>query len=168
MAKDTFSQIAYLAVTESAANTLTFNGLSVFSNVLGQRGMIIHRIEYLVKTGTYALMTASGDGIAMGLAGSDALTQVAQDDPEVYDLVRLYRQDFGTAATGSVYQTPMVSDYNRLPGGGILVPADRLFLFVLGVSLGGAATINARVRFTLLDMSPSDYLELAQAMRVLR
>ena len=168
MAKDVFSQIAYMQCVESGANTLTFNGLSVFSNVLSQKGLVLHRIEYLLKTGTMALLIAEGDGIAVGLSGSDSLTQVGTDDPEVYDLLRGYREDQGTAASGALWVTPTVVDLTGLPGGGKLVPADRLFAFALGVSLASAITVLVRVHFTLLDLTPADYLELAQAMRVLR
>lgn len=168
MAKDIFTQLSYLSVTESAANTLTFAGLSVFSNVLSQRGMIIHRVEYDLPAGTVALMVANADAIKYGLTGSDGMTSVSLDDPEAYDINRITRVDIGTAASGFYHNAKLVNDFTTLPGGGLLVPADRLYIYVEGVSLATAATAKARVRYTILDMSAADFLELAQSLRVLK
>jgi len=168
MAKESFSQIAFMTVTESAANTLTFAGLSVFSNVLAQKGMLIHRVQYTVTAADYGYFNSTGDALQMGLAGSDGLASVSLQDPEVYDEARIYRIDVGAAAQGVFVEAPIIHDFNPLPGGGKLVPADRLYVYALGTGLATPSTINCRVDYTLLDMAPADYLELAQAMRVLR
>lgn len=167
-AKESYSQIGYLAVTESAANTLTFNGLSVFSNVLGQKGMIIHRADYAISSTTLGVLAASQDGFQVGLAGSDALTTIALDDPEVYDYVFLSRRDYGTAASALILQFPIKRDFTQLPGGGLLVPADRLYGYFEGVNLSNPGGVTIRFWYTIIDLSAADYLELAQSMRVLK
>lgn len=163
-----FSRIAYLSVTESAANTLTFNGLSVFSNVLGQKGMVLKRIEYLVPSTVQELMVGAGDNIAFGLSGSDTISSITLEDPEVYDYNMLGFQLRGTAASFEIEQIPKVKDLTGLPGGGILVPADRLYTWIQGASLASATNMTVRLFYDILDLSPADYLELAQAMRVLK
>lgn len=166
--KDQWAQIAYLAVSESAANTLTFNGLSVFSNVLSQRAMIIHRAEYSFAVGAFADIDADQDGIKYGLAGDDGIATISLDDPTVYDYNFLIRLDAGTAASANILQAVIPKDFTALPGGGLLVPADRLYLFVQGNTLTAAVAAFVRVWFTLVDLSAQEYLELAQAMRVLK
>ena len=163
-----FSQIGYLQVVESAANTLTFAGMSVFSNVLSNQGMIIHSAEYNLSGATLALPVASGDSVAFGLSGSDSLTSIDLDDPEVYDFNKYIRVDYGTAATGVPFMQPYKFDFTGLPGGGMLVPADRLFAYVQGASVAAAATVSVRFRYTLITLGAQDYLELAQTLRVLK
>lgn len=165
--KDQFSQIGYIKIVESAAGTLTFNGLSVFSNVLSQRGMIIQNVEYLISPGL-ALLDAEGDSIIFGLSGDDSLTGIDISDPEVYDYNKIERIDFGTAGSAQVLRSTFVNDFTGLPGGGMLVPADRLYGYVKGTSLASEVTIYVRFRYTIIDLSAQDYLELAQSMRVLK
>jgi len=166
--KDQYSQMGYMRVVESAANTLTFAGLSVFSNVLGQKAMIIHRVEYLLSTATPAFLVADADAITFGLGGDDSLTTVALDSPQIYDYNKIVRVDYGTAGVAFWDVEPIVKDYTMLPGGGKLVPADRLFVWAQGVSIASAITVTARFEYTINDLSAQDYLELAQSLRVLR
>ena len=163
-----FSQIGYLKVEESAANTLTFAGLSVFSNVLSNQGMIIHQVEYSIGSAALQELDAEGDSINFGISGSDSLTTLDLDDPEVYDFNVLRRIDFGTAGSAETIMMPYMKDFSQLPGGGILVPADRLYTYVQGISLVSAITAHCRFRYTLITLSPVDYLELAQTLRVLK
>lgn len=168
MPKDTYAQIAFLTVTEAAANTLTFGGLSVFSNVLSQQAMIVHRIEYEFNITSLTYMSGTGDGMVFGLAGSDTISAITMADPQVYDENRFALWYMGTPATIKWQETPIVRDWTGMPGGGKLVPADRLYIYLQGISLANPATVVARVHFTLLEMSASEYLELAQSLRVLR
>lgn len=155
-------------MTESAANTLTMGGLSVFSNVLSQKGMVLHDIAYQIAYASLSVLAADLDGLTFGLAGDDDMTSVALDDPEVYDFQQLKVVAYGAPANAHIYSNPIRRDLAGLPGGGMLVPADRLFLFVQGVNLASACTVSCRFRFTIIDLSAQDYLELAQAMRVLK
>lgn len=168
MAKDVFSQIAYIHVVESAANTLTFAGLSVFTNVLSQQGMVLHRVEYSLTSATISELAASSDRVSFGLTGSNSLTSTVLSDPEVYDERSVKRQDMGTAGNAILVENPIVADWTMLPGGGKLVPADRLYGYIQGTSLTNPTDMHVRIYFTLLDMSAADYLELAQSMRVLK
>lgn len=165
--KDEYSQLAYVSVTESAANTLTFAGLSVFSNILTPKGIIIHRIEYQISNAVLDLFNASGDTLTYGLAGDDSVSTISLDDAQVYDYNLLQRIDLGAAATGYFRDDVHVNDFSSLPGGGRLVPADRIYAYAQGSGLTGASTIRVRFHFTIKDLSPQQYLELAQSLRVL-
>jgi len=168
MAKDTYAQLAYISVAESAANTLTITGMSVFSNVLSQQGMMIHRVNYTFPKSTWALLAATNDELNFGVCGDDQIDTITLGDARVYDGHSITRQDAGTAANSRDYHSPITVDLSSLPGGGMLVPADRLFGYAQGANLSGAMSVTIRVFFTLLDMGAADYLELAQALRVLR
>ncbi len=165
--KDEFSQMAYIAVVESGANSLTFNGISVFSNILTPKGMILHQVEYNINAAAYALLVAAGDAIIFGLSGDDSAAAVALDDAQTYDYNVIQRVDFGAAASGGVVHAIHNVDWTGLPGGGKLVPADRLFGYVQGASIASALSIAIRLQFTLKDLNAQQYIELAQSLRVL-
>lgn len=165
--KDEFAQIAYIGVNESAANTLTFNGLSVFSNVLTPKGLLVHAVEYHILPATIDLLAADTDGIRLGLAGTDQITAIEWDDARVYDFNSYVVNFYGTPASQWIFEMPIRVDWSGLPGGGRLLPADRIYGFVQGIALGGAASIEIRFHFTLIDLSAQQYIELAQSLRVL-
>lgn len=168
MAKEKYSQVGYITVTESAANTLTFAGLTVFGAALSQKGMMLHRIEYVLNATTLTNIDAAGDAIFFGLSGDNSLTVIGLDDSSVYDYRRHQITHIGTAGDSHVYTQPVVSDLSGLPGGGKLVPADRIFAYVKGSSLASAATVEVRFDYSIIELAASDYLELAQSLRVLR
>jgi len=165
--KEKWSQIGYLTVTESAANTLTFAGLSVFSNVLGQKGMIIHRIQYVLDDSVVNAFSANADGFVFGLAGTDDNTSIYLYDPEIYDYNNVITLQ-GTFVGFTLFRNPVEKSYEYLPGGGLLVPADRLYIFAKGTGFGVAGKVSVRFYFTLVDLAAAEYLELAQSLRVLR
>ena len=54
-----------------------------------------------------------------------------------------------------------------MPGGGIIVPADRLFI---GIASGGAAAAQAasmRLYYTVMELAEVDYWQLIEARRVM-
>ena len=167
--KDVYSQLGYLNIVESAANTLTFGGLSVFSNVLGQKGMLINRVEYLPTAASVGLVIADGDELNFGLSGTDNFTATPElDDPQTYDRNYFRLEASGVPASAIMYYMPMVKSFSDLPGGGLLIPADRLYGWVEGGNLASNVTMRIRFWYQIFEMSAPEYLELAQAMRVLR
>ena len=165
--KDKWAQMGYMSVTESGANTLTFQGISVFSNILTPKGLVIHDIEYNVRISTQNLILDESDTFAFGIAGDDTMSEVALDNAQVYDYNQIGLVVDGVAADSALRDVPKRVSWSHLPGGGKLVPADRLYIWALGASLASAGIVSCRFNFTVLDLSASDYIELAQALRVL-
>lgn len=166
-AQDQFPQLAYLTVTESAANTITFAQLQTGGMLFERRALIIHRVEYYFGTTQLALLTAEADYINTGLSTNSSISGVSINDPNIIDLVLIQREDDGTAATSHRYQAPHVRDFTSLPGGGLLVPAHPLYLFVQGQSLASAANMDCRIYFTTRELSANDFIELVEAMRII-
>lgn len=161
---DAFAQVASAQVVETAANTLTFQQLQTGGMLFERRAFNIHRIEYHVNAGA---LDAEGDTLSFGWCVSNQITAPAANDVNVVDLVVARRADFGTAASGQFYITPIVRDFGVLPGMGFLVPSHPLYLYAVGASLAAAATVTSRFYFTLADLSPEQYIELVEAMRII-
>jgi hypothetical protein len=166
--QDTFANLAFLTVTETAANTLTFAQLQIASNLMDKKyALVINRAEYLTSVAATVFDT-TGDYINIALVVSNKLTTIADlSQPEVLDMVQFMRTDYGTAATSITQQFPIVKDFTNLPGGGILVPADRLYLAAKGTGLASASVSYVRMYYTVKEITVNDYWELIEARRIM-
>jgi len=165
--KDKFAQSAYIAVTESVANTLTFAELNIAAETDKKKAMVIHRIEYLLSGTSIASLVATGDQITAGLSLSDSITTIGLNKIEVFDRFQVSWDVITT--TGSWYGSafPIDKRFNDMPGGGLIVPVKKLYSFIQGSSLAVATSMTARIWYTILTLSPLDYVELIEAMNIL-
>lgn len=164
--KDQYCNQAYLTVTESAANTLTFSkvetGISIFEKV----GWIISRIDYdfTIDATNFG---ATNDRILFGLATSDALANVSLNQSSVIDLNHIKRIDIGTGASGMFLEMPIEKRFDTLPGSGLLVPPNPIYIFAQGVALTSAVQVQARMFYTVKSLKVEDYWELVEMRRMI-
>lgn len=165
---DKFANIAYLAVVETAANTLTFAQLQIASNLMDKKyALVIERIHYLVQP-LATVFDTTGDYLNIAVTVSDRLSSISDlSQPEILDLVQLQRRDYGAAASGSIEDSVIQRDFTSLSGGGILVPADRLYLGAKGSGLASATTVLARMWYSVLEIGVNEYWELIEARRIM-
>lgn len=164
--KDLFTQTMYIKTVESAANTLTFNGFGTMSPILNT-AYIIHRIEYYVAE-MFPYLLGAGDKILFGIALADSLASVILTDPRLFDARSVIWHSVGTPANYSLHYDPYVVDFTALPGGGRIIPADNIYLYVCGASLAGALTVVSRIFYTAIDLSAQEALEILQSYRLLQ
>lgn len=164
--KDVFVNQAYLKVIESSANTLTFNQLLTNVSIHEKVGWVISRIDYefLMAPANFA---AEGDGIKFGISVSDQLAAVSQEYSGVLDYNSFYRRDYGTAASTIIDKNPRTKSFADLPGGGLLVPPNPLFIFVEGVALTSPITVEARMFYTQRSLKVEDFWELVEMRRMI-
>lgn len=166
---DKFTQFLYLSVDQAATNTIAFSQLSLGLSFFDYAGLIITRIEYDVALGALTYLTANADELFVGLTGSDSIDDLTPNRPEVYDLMRLKVLVSGTPATAGWMKFPIVHDFSAHPGGGILVPAQDLYLGIDSAGFGNYTNVSAsaRVWYMVTKLAAADYLEIAQRLRVL-
>jgi hypothetical protein len=166
-AGDKFANIAFLSVTESAANTLTFKALAMANNLLSEKAaIIIHRAEW--QTNARGYMNSTGDYHEIVLALSDRITAIYDlSQPEILMYNSISRLDLGVAASGLILDGLFARDFTSLPGGGVIVPADRLYIGAQGTGLSAASVTTMRIYYTVLALDVSDYWELIEARRVM-
>jgi hypothetical protein len=164
--QEKFCNIAYNSVTESAANTLTFNKLETGISIYEKVGWLINRIEYYISTAS-AVFAADADGLKVGWSTSDGLTSWDESNSAWFDLMQFARVDYGTAGSGFVVEKPFVKDLSTLPGGGLLVPPNPLYLGAQGISLGAAQTVEARVFYTVIQLKQEEFWELVEMRRMI-
>jgi hypothetical protein len=164
---DKFANLAYLTVTESGTDTLTFAQLQLASNLMSEKAaLIIHRAEFTITNP--AVLNSTTDYTDVALTLSDRVTLLYDfSQPELLFYKRIQRIDFGTAAAASLYQWPMELDFTQLPGGGLLVPADRLYIGIKSGGSSGANGATMRLFYTVMSLDTTDYWELIDARRVM-
>lgn len=165
---DVYANMAYLQVTETGANTLTFAQLQLANTLMTQKtALIIHRLDVFPDLNATAL-SATNKSLGVALTLTNKITSINdQSQPEVLFFRQYKRIDFGAAASGMIVPEPEIVDYNYMPGGGIIVPADRLYIGVAGIGAGAAQTCSMRIYYTVKELETSDYWELIEARRIM-
>lgn len=159
--KDTYSNIALVSCAMSAANTLTFQQLSVSVGLFQGVAMLLHRISFWPNAAACREMVAATDALYMALTTSNRLTSISDvTDPSIIALEHIV----GIGVSVEPWRNPIVYAFDALPGGGKLIPANPLFLAVNSAGYGAAATVKAQLDFTFVQLSDADYLELLQSM----
>jgi hypothetical protein len=164
---DNFANLANLAITESAANTLTFEELKTGAGVFEKMAMVIHRIEYETTVSVLALLAAGDDELEVAWVTSDQITGLAKDKAQVIDRLRVMPFWKGSPASATVEYFPLVHDFSTLPSGGIIVPATDLYLACKGTSVASASYWRSSIYFTYRSLKAEEYWELVEATRAL-
>jgi len=164
--KDVFVNQAYLTVTESAANTLTFNKLETGISIHEKVGWVIARLDYNLDINA-TNFAASADGVMWGISTSDLFTVPGFNINSIIDFNSVTRNDLGTAASGLFLRSPFEKDFSSLPGNGILIPPNPLFVWVKGANLTSAIIIKARLFYTVKVLKLEDFWELVELRRMI-
>jgi len=165
-ARDQYSNKAYGTVTESAQGTLTFTEISTNVNIFDKVAWVVNRLEWYIPPATLALCVGGGDYIEMALCASNNISTLALNAPSVIDL-NLYRMDaIGTPASALPSNWPLVRSFENLPGGGLIIAPRPLYVGVKSTSIASAATVEVRMNFRQIMMTPDEYIELIDFYRI--
>ena len=162
--KDEFPNRALEVVTLSAANTITFSqirfGVGVFQGV----ALVVHRLEFHPTAATWQEIVANTDVLQFGITNRDDLTTLDPSSQNAIYVERHIAHVSGTPATGWIDRNPVVADFSTLPGQGLIIPANPLYLGGLTAGFTAAATIRLVMYYTFKTLADSDYIELIQGM----
>ena len=161
---DVYANVAHIKVTESGANTLTYKKLETGISLFEKMAWVIARIEYYWLANA---MSAAADGLTMAIMTSDNPTDITPDQVAVIDMTQSVRSDFGTAANGWVFDYPIIRDFSQLPGKGLIVPPNPLYLAARGLSQSAAQVLEARIYYTAVQLKGDEFWELVEARRII-
>jgi hypothetical protein len=176
---DQFANIAYLELTQTLANTIEFKRLDIVTGALlaaeKKYGLIIHRAEYFLDGINSANFATEAARLEWALCVSPNLANLNLDQAEILDAVHMaflnQETALGTIANGSGLPMapryePIVHDFDTV--GGLLIPADRLYLGINSSGLAAAGPrIRARLWYTTMTLSSEQYWELIEARRII-
>lgn len=165
--QERFAQYAFLALTESAANTLTSLKLETGLTVADKRAWLISRIEYTLPLG---LLVGSADGIEFGIAAVQAsvMDLPLSTDQGVLDYNNVGVGVWGAAANAQVYDTRHIRDWSQLPGGGLLTSGHSIYAWVKGTSLASACSVYVKIWYQTLELANDEFWDLVQLHQPLR
>lgn len=161
--KDLFINRALETITMSAANTLTFQKINFAVGVFQGVALIIHRINYHFLSSVYTELVANDDELTVALTVSNVLSDLAMDNIEVIDQKTIVCDIYGAGSGAEKWVSPLSTDYGTLPMGGILLPANPIYIAMTTLNFIGAVSCQTEILFTFKELSDKDYIELMQA-----
>lgn len=163
---DKAANLAALYVTEAVAGTIAYERFAFPFSIMDKVGLIISRLEYWFQG--LAQLNSSGDGVTGAIIAASSLVSISnQADPAILDSIGLSRFDFGAAASGQYWATPIVKDFSSLPMGGILVAPSPLSIAIQSSGAAGTMAMWVRAWYTYVDLSTDEYWELVESRRII-
>ena len=161
--RDLYVNRAMVRCTQSAANTLTFAKVNFAVGVFQGIALLIHKIAYHVSAGAIQGIVTNIDNFQVALTMSNQITDLTYARPEIIDSRELFGVLAGVAANLILVDNLIESDMSMLPGGGMLVPANPIYLGMDSNALATAHFVDVVIFFTFKELSDSDYIELMQS-----
>lgn len=156
---DRFRNVLSIEVTQSAADTLTFQEVPTGVSLGQGLGIVIDEISYYPNHANIRELDADTDTLMMALTTSDQPDDIADySDSRIVDTVALLSHVVGTAGNFQVHELPIRTEFTPP----IILATPRLFLAVDTAGFGAAATARVRVAFRYVKLTPQEYLEVAE------
>lgn len=151
-------------VTASAANAMTFAQIRFGVGLFGGVALILHRMEYFPATASIRELVAVTDELVFGLTNRDDLAGLTAQNLNVLDTNNIITMAVGAIVSMNLVHLPIIKDFSDMPGGGLIIPTNPLYLGVLTAGFSGPAIVDLMLYYTFKQMSDSDYIELVQGM----
>ena len=161
-AGDLFVNRAIFSLTMSAANTITFEqvrfGLGVFTGT----ALIVHRVDWHLESA--AELITAGDNMQLALTNREDLAALQAHNMNVLILKEVRLGASGTPANALLMELPLVSDLSTLPGGGLIIPANPLYVAMLTTGYAAAGVVHCVMWYTTKTLTDADWIELVQSL----
>lgn len=168
--KQTWPNIGYMRVQQLVVDNLEYKKLDIANPLTmgaAKLGLVLHRLEYWYPRTVIAALGGVGEFIYGGVGVANTMTAPGPDDAEVVDMFEMDADILGAVVSKQFVMQPIVHDYSLVPGGGLLVPADRLFLFAMSGGLAATLVLECRFYYTPVELSAEDYWQLVEARHLL-
>lgn len=163
--EDRYANLAAMTVTQTVLNTDVYGSFNFPFSIMDKIGLIISRIEY--QPTALNQLDADQDSILCAITVANNVADPHDvTDPRLVDYVSFIKRMDAAPTSSFLEQIPVVKDFSTLPGGGLLVAPNPMYLLVH--TGGAAAVMGCRVRFwyTWFTMAPDEYWELVESRRV--
>lgn len=161
---DLYANRAFETVVMSATDTLTFSqvqfGVGLFQGVAA----IIHRIEWFFRDTTIGDLMDVADHCEVALTNRDDLTSIRPTSQNVLAYMSLNVVNQGTPANAWIVKQPLISDFSALGGGGLIIPANPLYIAMESTGFTAAGIVDALIYLTFKELADAEYVELIQTI----
>ncbi len=161
--KDLYVNRAIQRLTQSAPNALTFQQINFAVGVFQGIALVIHQVKYHIGYLAYHELLTNAEAFQFGLTVSSQIGDLNMTHIEVIDRHERIMSLTGVAANATVIDPVAISDFTQLPAGGILIPANPLYIACGSMGLTTAVNVDCEVLFTFKELADADYIELIQS-----
>jgi hypothetical protein len=145
----------------SVINTITFEQIRFAAGLFEGVAIKLNRVRYVPDATLIREIVANTDSLAFALTTRNDLTSLSPTNLSVIDTVSIIGNGAGVEPT----ILPITSDFTSLPEGGLLLPANPLYLSM--VSAGFAAAVGplyAVLEYQWIRLSDREAIELLQTL----
>lgn len=161
---DVFGNRAFKTVTQSAANAITFEqiqfGVGLFQGV----ALVLSRVEWFPPAATLQEIVAGTDDFQMAICNRDDLATLSATNQSVMVLKHVAPVVAGAAANLQDIELPLISDLSTIPGGGLIMPSNPIYLGIDSIGAANPLVCNAILYFVFRQLTDSEYVELIQTI----
>lgn len=161
---DQYPNRALIECTQSAANAITFEqirfGVGLFQGI----ALILHKIHWFPTAASIREIVAATDLLAGMICNRDDLDDTNPTSMNNITSKQWLAQAYGTAGSGELEELPYVTDFTTMPGGGMIIPANPLYLAVSSAGFSAVGRINIVLFYTFISLKDAEYLELLQSL----
>ncbi len=162
--QDLYGNRAFVDITMTAANTLTFQqiqfGVGLFQGV----ALVLNRIEWYPDRSVMDSLVANSDELKMALTNRDDLSAIDASNQSILAMKQVDPLMVGAVVGIEIVDLPWVSDFSGIPGAGLIIPANPLYVGVYTVGFAAAARIRCILYFTFKTLTDAEYIELIQTI----
>mgnify|MGYP001200953855 CR=1 FL=1 len=157
---DLYANRCFASITMSAANVVTFQqiifGVGTFQGI----ALVIHKIWWFPISTTIAEIVAAADKLFLALTARDDLTSLDPTNQAVYAA----KQILPPGAPVEPVVTPLESNFCDLPSGGLIVPANPIYLAMSSAGFANPGTCKICMLYTFKELSDKENLEVLQTL----
>lgn len=161
---DQYPNRAFIYLTTSAANTLTFEqvqfGVGLFQGV----ALVLNRIEWCPDQGSLSELVAAADRFFVALTNRADLASLEPENQNILAYKSLRAMQVGAVVSLNHIELPLVSDFSSMPGGGLIMPANPLYIGLETAGFAAVANVRVVMYFTFKQLADAEYIELIQTI----
>lgn len=155
---DKYPNVISDVIQESVAGTTKYDEQVLGVTLFDRSAIIIQRLEYSFESS--GLLVGAGDRIKVGVSVTNQIANPGPTYPGVVDMADL--RIVLNAIGQSVYCDPIIHDFSRMAGDGLIVAPKPLYFFCQGSSLASTITVYVRMYFLIRELKDAEYIELFQ------
>jgi len=154
---DLFVNRAYVTVTMSAANTITFEQIRWGVGTFDQTAILIDKIAFY-PGGSLDELQANTDVLDMAICARDTYTGLDPVDQGIYGVVSLV----GCGANTAPIKQPIELDFMDM--GGLLLPPNPMYIGCNTAGFANAVTLRAIIYYRFRKLTDKESIEVLQTI----
>lgn len=158
--KDLYVNRSFAEVTMSGVDTLTFQQINFAVGTFQGVALKLIRLMYYPTGATLDQIVASTDSLYMGVTLRNDLTDISPTNQSIIDLKAIN----GVGTNVEPLYVPFVTDFSTLPQGGVLIPANPLYITLLSAGFASAGIMRVVLYYTFVELTDRESVELLQTI----